>query len=453
MHPRLSAVLLLLPLVGCAHAPRSETLGSRPLARAESSALASLIDAESTLAAPAELHEADAVRLALHANPALRAAAFELLALDAEAKQAGALANPELGFELESFGGTGATRELDAAESTLRLSLPIEPWGTRGLRGAVASRARESAAWELEAERLRVASGTRREFHAVLLGQERAALLVELASLAESAVEAVAARVTAGKVSPVEDSRARIALSTARLEADRAGTELELARRRLAARWGATEPGFQRAVARGDSSVALPEWSSLASTLASSPELRAEEQRAERRRIEARLASRESIPKFVVSGGVRHLAESDENDYLAGVALELPLFDRRRSNAAAARARASQATLALDARSIELRLSLRDAYDRASSAIHELRLLRTESLPAARSTLESVLDGYRVGRFALFDLLDVQRAYFELRQRELESLAAYGDARGELERISGVAIDAVPSTSEGEESR
>ena len=68
---------------------------------------------------PSDLTLADALRAAADHNPALRASAFDLRAIEGRRQQAGTRSNPELSLELENFGGSGEVSGTDALESTL----------------------------------------------------------------------------------------------------------------------------------------------------------------------------------------------------------------------------------------------------------------------------------------------------------------------------------------------
>jgi cobalt-zinc-cadmium efflux system outer membrane protein len=56
----------------------------------------------------------------------------------------------------------------------------------------------------------------------------------------------VSARVNAGKDSPVEETKAKVALSIIRIEQERARRDLKTAQKRLAATWGSTTPLFKK---------------------------------------------------------------------------------------------------------------------------------------------------------------------------------------------------------------
>jgi cobalt-zinc-cadmium efflux system outer membrane protein len=73
-----------------------------------------------------------------------------------------------------------------------------------------------------------------------------------LLSLAQRASQAASRRVTAGKISPVEETKARVAEASARVELNQAQRELVSARKRLAASWGSSTPRFEQAEGRTD---------------------------------------------------------------------------------------------------------------------------------------------------------------------------------------------------------
>ncbi|MFN8549215.1 MAG: TolC family protein, partial [Candidatus Eisenbacteria bacterium] len=176
----------------------------------------------------------DALALVLGAHPELRAARFEARARHAEARQAGARRNPTIAIEAEAFGGVAARRKFDAAEGSLRATLPLDLLGARGLRAQAARFDAESADATLAETERGVVAEALRLFHAVGLAQERMALAREFLELARGSAEATRARVTAGRVSPVEETKAAIAVQEASIEVARAELDLERARRALA---------------------------------------------------------------------------------------------------------------------------------------------------------------------------------------------------------------------------
>ena len=108
---------------------------------------------------PPDVTLADALRAAAEHNPALRASAFDVLALEGRRQQARARPNPELTLELENFAGSGEVSGTDALESTLALSQLIELGDKRSSR--VASW-RASSTWSVSRSTYAVSTCKRR---------------------------------------------------------------------------------------------------------------------------------------------------------------------------------------------------------------------------------------------------------------------------------------------------
>src|SRR5262249_10865060 len=152
-------------------------------------------------------------------NPELSAFSFEMRAAEARALQAGIWPNPQLGVEVENVAGTGSTTKgVRAAETTLQLSQLIELGGKRPKRIRLAGLERELTSWDYEVKRLDVLTEAKKAFVDVLATQARLAFTQDLLRLAAHVQRTVSARVQAGKVSPIEETRTRVAVSTARLQ-------------------------------------------------------------------------------------------------------------------------------------------------------------------------------------------------------------------------------------------
>ncbi len=157
--------------------------------------------------------------LALLQHPRLAAFGWEVRAGEARTLQASLPPNPELGIEVENFAGSGELRGFRSAEITIHLSQLIELAGKRQKRTRVAALERDLVAWDYEATRIDVLTQVTQAFVEVLSAQERLRLHLELVRLAEQVLRTAAERVRAGKVSPVEETRAQVALSTSRIAA------------------------------------------------------------------------------------------------------------------------------------------------------------------------------------------------------------------------------------------
>ena len=205
--------------------------------------------------------------LALMKNPELVTFSWEVRAREARTLQTALLPNPELSTVMEDVGGSGAFSGLSQAETTIALSQLIELGGKRSKRTRVASLTRDLAGWDYETKRIELLTQVSQAFIDVLGAQERLVRTEELVRLAEQVALTTSERVKAGKVSPIEETRANAAFSLARIELDRAERALEASRKRLAATWGSTSPHFERLEGELDFVSPIPSLEQLAQRL------------------------------------------------------------------------------------------------------------------------------------------------------------------------------------------
>lgn len=142
-------------------------------------------------------------------------------------------------------------------------------------------------------------------------------------------------------------------------------------------------------------------------------------------------------PDITVTGGVKHLRETDDEAFLAGFSLPLPLFDRNQGNIAAALAGAERAREEERAASLAVRTGLAAAWQELKLAAGEARALREGVLPVATEAFEAARAGFKAGKFAYLDVLDAQRTLFDARQLLIEALAAYHHALADVDRLVG----------------
>jgi cobalt-zinc-cadmium efflux system outer membrane protein len=385
--------------------------------------------------------------LAMQHNPQLAAFGWEVRAGEARTRQAGLSPNPELEIEVEDFAGSGELRGFQSAEITIHLSQLIELAGKRRKRARVAAFERDLAAWDYEATRLDVLTEVTQAFVGVLSAQERVALNAELVRLGEQVFSTVAERVKAGKVSPVEETRARVELSTSRIALERAQRDLEAARKRLVATWGGSTPVFASANGTLDTIAAIPPAEQLFARLGQNPELARWVTEIAQRQAAVELAGAKRIPDPTLAGGVRHARETGDNALLMSVSLPLPVFDRNQGGFLEARYQLAKAGEERRVAEVQGRAALAEAYAALSSALAEATVLKNEALPGAQQAFEAAREGYRQGKFGFLDVLDAQRTLFEARGQYIETLAAYHQAVAEIERLIGERLDAVTGTS------
>ena len=376
-----------------------------------------------------------AVELALGANPILAVARHELEASEGAVIQGHARPNPQGAVLLED------TR-LSSRTTTLQFNQPIELGGKRAARIDAAERGRDIAAAELMARQAETRALVTGAFFEVVVAQERVRLAQDSVDLARQASDAAAKRVQAGRVSPVEETKARVAEAIARIDLAQAQSGLTTARQRLAATWGDPHPRFSRAEAAVDALPVLPSLVALQVRLGESPNLRRSQLEIERRTALVGLERARRVPDVTLSLGVKRDEQFGRNQALFGVAIPIPVFDNNRGNLLEALKREDKARDELVALQNRLGMDVFEARERLSAARSQASTLNSDVLPGARSAYDAATKGFQLGKFNFLDVLDAQRTLFQAKSQYLRALAEAHRAATDIDRLLGNAAQA-----------
>jgi cobalt-zinc-cadmium efflux system outer membrane protein len=143
-----------------------------------------------------------------HLNPTLSAARSSVEASRSATTQAGTRLNPELSVEAENFGGSGPNSGWDAAETTLLLNQSVETGGKRRTRIAEARAETDLSLAEQKTCQLELWHTLVERYVEALKAGEQEMISVDTLRLARERFLLVSQRVQAGKVPPLEASRA-----------------------------------------------------------------------------------------------------------------------------------------------------------------------------------------------------------------------------------------------------
>ncbi|SOY69416.1 Cation efflux system protein, heavy metal resistance [Cupriavidus taiwanensis] len=371
-----------------------------------------------------------ALALAEAGSFTLSAAGKELDATEGDLIQSRVLPNPELAVSMED------TRKASRS-TTGQVNLPLELGGKRAARIGLAERGRELAQAELGSTRAELRAAVIARFFGVLVAQERVRLAEGSLGIAGQAADAAGRRVAAGKVAPLEATRARVEQANAELELAEATGALQTARQALAALWGDSVPRFAQAQGDLDALPSRPAPAALQAALEDSPLLEASRLAAERSRAEVAVQRSRQYPDVTVSVGAKRDNEANRNMAVLGVAIPLPLFDRNQGNLYAALRRADRAQDAHAATRVRLQGELQQALTQLSVSRAAAQTLQASVLPAAEQAYAAASRGFEAGKFNFLDVLDAQRTLFQARIRYLDVLARTYDAAASIDRILG----------------
>lgn len=375
--------------------------------------------------APASLHELRA--RALSASPDVAAAREAVAAARGMERQAKALVNPvfSYGREQTGRGGQSTTQDVVAADQ------PLEWPGLRSARRDAAGARREAAEARLVQVEAQVSYEVARAYAAALAAERRAAL-------ADTVAKAFAAAVTVSERRLQEGDISGFAARRIRLEAAR------YASLRAEATLGHRIARVALAMLAGDSTatprvgpltpVALTAWPGVAAdslvavALAARSDLVAAGLDVEAARADVRRTARERLPGITLTAGAKNeetVGGERLAGFVAGLALPLPLWDRRGGAVAAAEAETRRRDAELLAARRRVTREVLEAVEGLRAVQEQLAAMSPSVQEDAAVALRAAQAAYNEGEITLLEWLDTVRAW-------QETQSSIGTLRAEL---------------------
>lgn len=389
---------------------------------------------QSAAAAAAEpLSLAKAIELALEGNPEVAAAKRQWEATEGQVLQGRSRPNPELAYSLED------TRSKTRTQSW-QLNLPVELGGKRAARTKAAEKTREQAQAQLAELQATVRANVAAAYFDVLTAQERLVLARDSAALAKSSTDTVSKRVAAGKVSPVEESKARVAEAGVRVELAQAASEQRNALSRLFALLGRIDAPYTVLEGKAENLPSVPSLADLQPLISSAPGVVLARIEVDRRKALTALEQSKRVPDVTVSVGMQHSNETQRNVLLFGVSVPLPIFDRNQGNLLEALKLEDKARDELQAASVRLHSEVAQGQERLSTITAEVQSLQQDVLPGAKSAYDAATIGFENGKFNFLEVLDAQRTYFTAKSQYLKALGEAHRAAADIDRLLGASM-------------
>ncbi|QKV51912.1 TolC family protein [Comamonas antarctica] len=419
----LAASAAAILLVAASGSALSQGVSQRPVVGEEA-----LQTAATAPATPLSLTKA--IELALEGSPEVAAATRQWEATEGQVLQGRARPNPELAYSLEDARSRTRTQ-------SWQLNLPVELGGKRAARTKAAEKSREQAQAQLNELKAALRANVAAAYFDVLTAQERLVLAKDSVALAKSSTDTVAKRVAAGKVSPVEESKARVAEAGIRVELAQAASEQRNARSRLFTLLGKIEAPFTVLEGKADNLPPVPKLADLQSLISSSPAVVLARIEVDRRKALTDLEQSKRVPDITVSAGIQRSNETQRNILLFGVSVPLPVFDRNQGNLLEALKLEDKARDELQGATVRLHSEVAQAQERLSTITAEVQSLRQDVLPGAKSAYDAATIGFENGKFNFLEVLDAQRTYFTAKSQYLKALGEAHRAAADVDRLLG----------------
>lgn len=374
-----------------------------------------------------------AIALAESASPRLAVASARAEGAGAGVLTARAYPNPTTEFDL---GGQRARSDgtRGGALSGIGIHQPIDLPSVRNPRIDAAQANADAGRLELAEARIALRADVRQAFHAVLVRRAELALAEDNQRLLEDIRGRVAVRVDVGEAPRFELTRADAELLVAQNAATSARLRVDDALARLRAAIGA--PGLDALDVEGvlTPSPTLPPLAALREeVLARSPALA--RSAFEVRRAESRLAVERALraPQPAVRAGL--VQDPDTFQARVGLALQVPLWNRREGQIGEASAALRETAAAGAARRVDVLLALDAAWSRHQVASRQIAAFEGGLLRQAEAALSVAQSAWRFGERGFIEVLDAQRVLRAVRLDYLAARAEQGAALIEIERL------------------
>ncbi len=399
-------------------------------------ALCASVEARSGETGTAPLDREGAVRTALQNNPDVRTAQVELSSARARVAAAGMLSphNPEIEGTLGQRFAPGER----STEVEVSLSQRIEIAGQRGLRRRAADAGLAAAADRLEHVRARIRSEVEVAFVDLLLARQEIGFSRESLALSEDLHRAAAERRDAGAATDLGVNLAAVELAQARrdlLLSMRARRRAELRLHSLLA-LGPDEPleitGALESLGPLDADLA----DLVALAVSRRRDLRTLDDELAERRAEVELAEAGVWPDLTLSLGYA-LEESSDHIASVGLAVELPVFNRNRSEKAAASGRLGRIEVERAATRLAVENQVAQALDRYRVALEIVEVFDRDILAQLARNLQLLHVSFEAGKIGLLQVLSTQRDLTRTRAEYAHNLAELHRARARLELAAG----------------
>jgi outer membrane protein, heavy metal efflux system len=370
---------------------------------------------------PVPISERDFIARVLAASPQLELIAARVDAARAEIADARVRPNPSLGVTREDVAGV--------AETIASVDVPLDLSGRRGLRVRAAEHAVAAASAQGDLERELLVIDALDVYYDAAWHRLRAQVLRDSRASLAKIVDVIRTRKAAGEASGYDLERLELELGQYDDTIVEAELELGVARRRLATLAGARDPQLDASDAL---EIMAPQQLDVSALARARGDYRGALLRVDAAASELAAANRAWVPVLVLTGGVK-TSESSTFDlgYVAGVSLDIPLFDRGQGLRARSRARMREHRAQALSIEREVSLALSAATDELTRRTSHLATYRQVQLARVPSLLRRAEVTYREGDRPIVEVLDAYRAAREvaLREVELQHLAKRAELR------------------------
>lgn len=373
--------------------------------------------------------------LALQEKANIGAAAAQEEAAKAGITTAQAYQNPSI------LAGVGPSTYRSGSNQTksnwgINISQPIEFGELRGARASLAESGLKLAASSSEVNRAEIRALVRSAYYTLIQRQSEVNLYENEKALLSQIRDRVKLRVEVGESPKYELIKAETEVLSAERDYLSASVRIEEAKAKLRGAVGGAIVGNFEVNGKFPSAEGLPAIEVVREKIASSPLLQQAKVVSEAARAKLRLEENLRNPGITVNAGVEQ--DPDLTSWRVGVAIPLPLWNRREGPIAEAAAGVKQADALINARELQLTREAETAYQRYIIAKQQVAAYENGLLSQSEAVLKVAEAAYRYGERGILDYLDAQRTYRSVRKDYIAARSDLMTTVLDIERLVGV---------------
>ncbi len=240
--------------------------------------------------------------------------------------------------------------------------------------------------------------------------------------------------VEAGGRPMVDLSRVRLDLLTSQQNLREAESALAIAKAKLRAQFGRTDPDptfdVQGSLDAPLSAVPLPVEEAFAIAQQNRPDIQSLRVQVSKAEADTVVERRKALPQLTPQFGYTHqyqtpIGSPDFDGWSAQLTATVPLFDRNQGGRAKAQSVAMQNSYNLRAGLVDLRAEVEEAVQDFNTAYQKAGAVAQEEVRLAAGVLDSIAKAYSAGGRPLIDVFDAERSYLDTYRLYISSRADY----------------------------
>ncbi len=378
-----------------------------------------------------------AIDKALENSPALKSVRSEALASEGDYEQSKNYVNPQANIEAEDFNGDGAYKGYDSAQTTYSLSQQILVGGKYGSRVKSSEYAVKTAYNKFEITKLELIRAVKTAYAEAIFAEENLKIATEQKKLAEQVLANVSKRVNAAAEPAFQKSKAEVELANASINLQKAKQDLQISKNNLANLWGENNSEYK--LNSEDfwkyNSFEKIDASDAERIIEKTPYYNALNNTSKQAEANLSLEKANAIPDPTLSLGIRQFQQTDNQAFVAGLSIPIPIFNQNRGNIIKAENQLEQTTKSNESSLVSLKNELVNSYNLLVTAYSQIENFKHKVLPSAEKAFKQTRDGYNAGKFPYLEVLDAQRTLFEARYNYNLALKDYHAQMASIQRF------------------